>query len=116
LIPLAACGPFCSATQLLEPDRRVDVIAKYRAFRSRHPRREGTPRLADRRQLGGLASGDEIDLAVEDLEQREDLIDRFPIVRLIEQSIQLCSRCSKSSHDPSISESLGGGHTENARN
>jgi hypothetical protein len=36
--------PFCSATQLLEPNRRVDIVAKYRFPVSRSPaRRHSTP-------------------------------------------------------------------------
>jgi hypothetical protein len=39
---------------------------------------------------GSLRPNHQIDIAVEDLQQRQHLVDRLAIVRLIEQAIQLC--------------------------
>jgi hypothetical protein len=43
--------------------------------------------LAD--DLGALRSYDELDVAIENLEQSKQLVDRLPIVRLIEKSVEL---------------------------
>ena len=53
---------------------------------------------------GGLRPDDQVDVTVEHLQQGQQLIDRLPVVRLIEKAIQLRRGRSQPAHDLALRE------------
>jgi hypothetical protein len=52
-----------------------------------------------KRESNGHRSNDEINITVEHLQQRQDLVDRLAVVRLIEQAIELRCRSPDATND-----------------
>ena len=56
-------------------------------------------------ELGCSAPYHEINLAVEHVKQRQQLIDGLAVARLIQQPVKLCCRCPEPSNDLSFGQS-----------